>query len=266
MLESLFLKLWHDYSAINSQAKDIHELLSEPSKALVNDHVAFRTFNHPRTNISKLAKVFLENGYEEKAEYRFEQKKLVAIHLEYPEQKYPKVFISELLLEEFSDDLQGKIKSLIDQMPSGFEDQSDFCVSGRPWNISYADYESFEKESEYAAWMSAFGFRANHFTVSVNDLSGFQSIVELNAFLKENGFILNSSGGEVKGTEEELLEQSSTLAARYKCKFDEGLREVPSCYYEFAKRYPDSSGKLFQGFIAKSADKIFESTDRKLQF
>ncbi|MEJ2595547.1 MAG: DUF1338 domain-containing protein, partial [bacterium] len=40
-----------------------------------------------------------------------------------------------------------------------------------------------------------------------------------------------------------------------------GIFSIPSCYYEFARRYPDASGKLYGGFIAKSADKIFEITD-----
>ncbi len=39
--------------------------------------------------------------------------------------------------------------------------------------------------------------------------------------------------------------------------------QVPSCYYEFAKRYKDAKGKLYQGFVAASADKIFESTNKK---
>jgi len=38
------------------------------------------------------------------------------------------------------------------------------------------------------------------------------------------------------------------------------VRDVPTCYYEFAKRYPGPDGKLFPGFVAASADKIFEST------
>jgi len=39
------------------------------------------------------------------------------------------------------------------------------------------------------------------------------------------------------------------------------VHEIPSCYYEFARRYEDKNGELYGGFIAKSADKIFESTD-----
>jgi hypothetical protein len=51
------------------------------------------------------------------------------------------------------------------------------------------------------------------------------------------------------------------MADIVKVKFEEGIFEVPSCYYEFAQRFPDSTGKLYSGFIAKSADKIFESTN-----
>ena len=39
--------------------------------------------------------------------------------------------------------------------------------------------------------------------------------------------------------------------------------KVPACYYEFAKRYARPDGVIFGGFVAKSADKILESTNRK---
>ena len=123
--------------------------------------------------------------------------------------------------------------------------------------------EALERESEYAAWMSAFGFRANHFTVSVNALRTFPNLASLNLFLQAKGFRLNAAGGEIKGSPDIFLEQSSTLANEAEAVFREGPRKVPGCYYEFARRYPMPDGRLFQGFNDKSADKIFESTDRK---
>ena len=72
---------------------------------------------------------------------------------------------------------------------------------------------------------------------------------------------MNSSGGEIKGTPEELLQQSSIMANHINVEFKEGVYSIPGCYYEFAQRYPDETGKLYSGFIAKSADKIFESTN-----
>lgn len=53
------------------------------------------------------------------------------------------------------------------------------------------------------------------------------------------------------------------MANTVQVTFDDGSAEVPGCFYEFARRYPDADGSLFQGFIAASADKIFESTDRR---
>ncbi|MCW9018038.1 MAG: DUF1338 family protein, partial [Kangiellaceae bacterium] len=60
-----------------------------------------------------------------------------------------------------------------------------------------------------------------------------------------------------------LLEQSSTLANSIEVEFADKRVNLPSCFYEFAMRYPTAGGELFKGFIASSADKIFESTDTK---
>jgi hypothetical protein len=97
--------------------------------------------------------------------------------------------------------------------------------------------------------------------VSINYLEHFSGIEEVNSFLKSEGFSLNKSGGEIKGTPEQLLEQSSTLADLVEVAFVEGNYLIPSCYYEFAHRYKDSNGELFNGFVAGSAERIFESTD-----
>ena len=123
-------------------------------------------------------------------------------------------------------------------------------------------YELLASESEYASWLYVWGFCPNHFTVSVNHLTNFNNLDAVNNLIKTNGHKLNSSGGEIKGSIEELLEQSSTMADKVKVQFTNTDAEVPSCYYEFAKRYPDSNGNLYQGFVSKSADKIFESTNK----
>lgn len=107
---------------------------------------------------------------------------------------------------------------------------------------------------------SSFWIWPNHFTVFVNSLTKFDSLSVLNEHIKNHGFKLNSSGGEIKGSKEVLLEQSSTLANTIEVEFSDGKLSIPACYYEFAKRYPQKDGKLYQGFVAASADKIFEST------
>jgi hypothetical protein len=52
------------------------------------------------------------------------------------------------------------------------------------------------------------------------------------------------------------------LADNIEVEFTDKKLVIPSCYFEFAKRYPLADGNLYQGFVAKSADKIFESTDK----
>jgi hypothetical protein len=82
-------------------------------------------------------------------------------------------------------------------------------------------------------------------------------------FLVGHGFVLNTAGGAIKGTPAERLEQSSTRADEIAVELDGAPARLPSCYYEFAKRYPLPDGSLFQGFVPASADKIFESTNVK---
>ena len=208
-----------------------------------------------------LAAHFIALGYTEQGQYDFAQKKLRAKHFEHADDTQPKVFISELLVEEMPNDVQQIIFKMTDGMADDVAQQDDFLYSGTHWQVSTDEYETLVAHSEYAAWMSAWGFRANHFTVSLNHMGHFDSLAQMNSVLKESGFVLNSSGGETKGGPEVLLAQSSTMADKIKVEFANGNKLVPSCFYEFAQRYPMTSGGLYQGFVAASADKIFESTD-----
>lgn len=263
----LLTKLWEQYADITPSAKKIHDLLEKKGEIIKNDHIALRTFNDERVNIDVLEKPFLNVGYEAKGEYVFDSKKLFAKHYEHSTDKNaPRIFISELELEKCSTQLQETVKHILDSCDQNQFNNPEMVLSGSFWQpISQVIYQSLLDESEYAAWMYIYGFRANHFTINVNALKDFNSLEELNSFLENEGWKLNASGGKIKGTPQQLLEQSSTLADLYSIDFKEGTIEIPSCYYEFALRYPMANGELYQGFIASSADKIFESTDVKLQ-
>ena len=261
--QRIFNRLWTSYTAQNPQARQIYDLFISQGEQIVNDHIALRTFNDVRTGIEVLAKPFIHEGYVQKDEYKFPDKHLTARHYEHPDfPDLPRVFISQLETESFSPFLRSTVNSLIDQIPGSLLLSEELMFSGLQWGpVSFKIYENLLKESEYAAWMYVHGFRANHFTVSINHLKKFDTIQKVNQLLKENSFDLNNSGGEIKGTPLELLEQSSTISGLIKMQFTEGIFEVPACYYEFARRYMDQTGELFSGFIAKSADKIFESTN-----
>jgi hypothetical protein len=262
-LEKLLSLLWSDYVRLNPMAKVIHDAFLARGERVQNDHIAFRTIRHPRLGIDQLAKTFVKLGYLKKDHYSFKEKKLSAFHYEHSDSTQPKVFISELLLEEFSPFCQQTLNRLIDSIPESELTREDFSVSGRPWTLTSEEYLKLADESEYASWVAAYGFRPNHFTVLVNALQTFTSLAEVNPFVKSLGFALNSSGGEIKGSKADCLEQSSTLAEKAQVAFSDKTIPVPACYYEFAERYPLPNGKLYSGFVAASADKIFESTDRQ---
>lgn len=259
-IDTLFASLWQDYVEITPSADQVHQLLSE-GKSIINDHVAFRTFDIEKVNLDKLAAHFLALGYVEKGQYNFEQKKLNAKHFEHPDTEQPKVFISELKVSEFSEPAQKVIQRIVDVIPADLVTSRDFLCSGRNWDISSQDYELLLAESEYAAWMAVWGFRANHFTVSLNHMPHFQALADVNSKLKEAGFSLNTSGGEIKGGPDVHLAQSSIMADSIEVEFVDGKRKIPSCFYEFAERFTLPNGELYQGFVAASADKIFESTN-----
>ena len=266
-LEQLLDRLWDDYARLNPQAQAIHRLLQARGETVANDHIAFRTFDNPRIGIDALARTFIDLGYTPKDQYTFPEKKLKARHYEPPASPsgthLPKVFISELKVDQFSAPFGQIVQGLIDQVPQDLPSRPDFPASGRPWQIPYTDYETLRSQSEYGAWLAAFGFCANHFTIDVGALSSFDSLEQFNTFIEENGFPLNDSGGKIKGSPKVYLEQSSTLAAETSVGFTDGTHHIPCCYYEFAKRHPMPDGTLFQGFVAQSADKIFQSTDRR---
>ena len=97
---------------------------------------------------------------------------------------------------------------------------SELIFKGRLWEQpSFELYEKLQVETEYAAWMYVNGFCANHFTVDINKLDNFDSLQQVNEFLKENGYKMNASGGEIKGTPTQMLEQSSILADKIPVDF-----------------------------------------------
>lgn len=262
-IHDLLHQLWRDFTRINPQADAIQGLLESRGETVINDHIAFRTFDEPAVNIDVLAQPFTAVGFVSSGNYNFEKKKLRARHYEHPDPDLPKVFISELKLAEFGPEVTGPVRSLLAQIPGDMLRDPELCAAGRPWQVSHADYQALADVSEYAGWMAAFGFRANHFTVLVNRLLTVHSLTELNELVKQAGFPLNQEGGEIKGSPSELLEQSSTLASQVEVEFVDGKFVVPGCYYEFARRHARPDGRMFNGFVPNSADKIFQSTDRR---
>jgi len=259
----IFDRFWNRFTTENPHARRIYDLFTARREKVVHDHIALRTFDDPRMNIDVVSRIFTDNGYEARGNYEFRIKKLRGMHFEHKSDPVaPKVFISELLLDQFSDYLKETIRGCLNRPDQSVYNDPDLVYGGSVWGkISFDTYNKLRKESEYAAWLLVYGYRANHFAVKVNELKGFSTLQEVNEFVKGNGYLMTTVGGEIYGTPEELLEQSATMAEIQPVEFTDGIFEIPSCFYEFTLRYNQPDGKQYPGFIAANADKIFESTD-----
>lgn len=247
-----------------------------------NDHIAFRTMGVKHLGIASLEKIFLHYGYARKDHYFFPVKKLNAYWYAPPAPEYPRIFISELIVEALSKNAQEIIHSYTDEVtsdPVNTIDLNDatavdnFLHSGL-WRLpTLEDFLALSNESEYAAWVIYNRYYLNHFTVSVHNLKqGYNTVADFNNFLERNGFKLNDSGGKIKTSPDGNLLQSSTVAEMINATFANGVQHsISGSYVEFAERkvlkqFEDLSAAEIkrehrrEGFEAGNADKIFEST------
>jgi hypothetical protein len=250
--------LWRGYVASAPQVARIHELLTQRGEILVHDHIALRTFGAPGIGIDALARPFEVLGWRPRDGYGLADRHLRARYWQHDDPAVPKLFLSELVLDELSPGAQAVIGRLIGQLPAGFATRDDLAWAGRWWHLAYADYLALRAESEFAAWVAAFGFCVHHFTVDVDSLSTFPDLEALGAFLIEHGFTLDDRGGTIKGSRAVRIEQSSTRADIGVVAFADRVVRIPSCRYEFSRRYRLPSGELFHGFAPARADPIRE--------
>ncbi|MBN1951084.1 MAG: DUF1338 domain-containing protein [Bacteroidales bacterium] len=252
---------------------------------IVNDHIAFRTLGVDHLGIKSLEKIFLAQGYTRMEAYRFEAKKLNAFWYAPPSPVYPRIFISELRVEELSGDSQNIIRNYtapIQHDPVDSLDLSDgeslagFLHSPLWETPTLGEYQTLLNESEYAAWVIYNRYYLNHYTISVHMLpEAFNTLDRFNRFLEEIGIILNTAGGKIKTSQDGLLLQSSSVSALKEAVFGCGsISKIPGSYVEFAERrvlpqfehLPKNEIRpqhRREGFEAQNADKIFESTYRK---
>lgn len=261
-----FSALWNNYTLITPQAKRIQQLFESHGETVLNDHVAFRTFNNSPISLEKLEPQLKAIGYKAYGAFRFESKHLKArCYKHETNADSPKIFLSELLIEELPQHCQDIIGKFVAQIPKNAVQSPAIFWAGKLWETpTEEDYLTLSEHSEYAAWLSTMGLQANHFTVSINHLKKFPTIESVNSLLHDEGYALNEVGGLVKGTPASFLEQSSTMADKVVYTFANGIKKnIPSCFYEFARRHTQPDGNLFDSFIEGNADKIFDSTNAK---
>lgn len=238
---------------------------------IVNDHVAFRTLGVPHLGIGSFEKIFLHHGYTKRGFYHFDGKKLDAYWYAPPSPKYPRIFLSELLVGQLSEAAQTIIYNYTKPVSSDPVDALDLNDGAqiaeflhRPlWDLpSKRDYETLLAESEYAAWVIYNRYYLNHYTISVHELNTYNTLEAFNVFVENLGIKLNTAGGKIKVSEDGLLRQSATVAQLIRAVFAGGeIKDIAGSYVEFAERlFIPGTNQRRDGFEIGNADKIFEST------
>ena len=249
---------------------------------IINDHVAFRTLGVPNLGIKSFEKIFLKHGYQKKEFYSFGTKKLNAYWYAPPKPNLPRIFISELRVNELSETAQqiiwkythSIIKDPLDNIDLNNASEVIEFFEKPLWELpTLKDFDTLLNESEYAAWVIYNRYYLNHYTISVHELpEGFDRLEKFNEFLIDLGIKLNDSGGIIKTSKDGLLLQSSSVAEMIKADFsDHKTKEIAGSYVEFAERkiLPEfqnlNQDQIMaehrrDGFETANADKIFEST------
>ena len=280
ILESLF-------DTYSDRVPDVKKITSALIKSniisnqseIVNDHIAFRTMGVEFLGIQSLEKIFLHHGYVKKDFYSFKTKKLNAFWYSHSDENMPRIFISELKVNDLSENSRRIISKYTDQVTEDPVDKLDLSnanevinfLSNPLWSLpSLNDFNDLLKETEYGSWVIYNRYYLNHYTISVHELiDQYNTLEKFNAFVTKIGIKLNDSGGVIKESKDGLLLQSSSVANKVKASFTEGSSLISGSYVEFAERrilpkYSNVSKikpiHRRDGFETSNADKIFEST------
>jgi len=259
-----------------------NEGIIENEQEIENDHIAFRTLEVPHLGVQSLEKIFLYYGYTKMDYYYFPEKKLNAWWYAPPAENLPRIFISELRVEDLSLHAESIIHAYTDTIKKDPVDMLDLddpvsvdqFLHSSLWRLpTVEDYETLAKESEYAAWVIFNRYYLNHFTIAVHNLKeGYNTVESFNAFMERNSIVLNDAGGKIKVSPDGGLLQSSTVAEMVKGEFAYGKEKmIPGSYVEFAERKVLEEYKFLpkesitrqhrrEGFEAANANRIFEST------
>lgn len=276
-IEQTLNDLWGKYLKEVPYASMYMDYLKKNNGELVWDHVAFRTIDETGY-FDKIEDFFVSHGYEFKETYEFKEKKLIAHYLKPPTKDLPRVFISTFSIYN----MRPSIYRLIKQIISTQEDVN-IELKFEPLKFkrlpTLEEFRQIESESEYAAWVLAFGNKVNHFTSFVNkdkiykpyyiycsssdpdwidkakhknSLDEFEWLVEE---LQKFGIPMK---GNIEGEPHSKLRQTSTKACKLPVQLADCTIEYPYAYMEFAKR----GYVLFDGFITDQAKELFKMTDK----
>jgi Domain of unknown function (DUF1338) len=284
-VKEIWESLWQDYINRVTYARTYQQMITAVGGTITNDHIAFRSLrldidtNQGKINLGiKLFEPLLNLlGYEAAGEYIFPETHLYARHYQHPQQAeddLPKLFISELVVEELPSNISKIIQETVnDANLESFIPNSELNpqkIFTRPWKPPlYSVVETVNQVSQYGAWILLHGYAVNHFTGYVNrqNTPQYPDIDATAIGLRKLGVPMKA---EIEGNIAMGLRQTATHAVSEMVTVidDETQTEIQIpwtyAYYEIAQRYfiemESAKPKLFDAFLGKNAQNLFEMT------
>lgn len=295
IINEIFNRLWIQFTNRVPYAAIYESLVKEKGGKVVNDHIALRTLNthtgEQPEGIRAIKHIIRIFGYKPIANYRFSKKRLNAIHFEHPDDMLPKIFVSQLEVNELPVWAQDLIHNTVKDAPyllsdTGIEllqllktdglltiEAAELLITDlvryfkRPWKIPFKeDVLKLNDLTQYGAWVLLHGNSINHFTAFIN----YQGVAEW-PDLETTCKALEKSGVPMKETIEgapgSKLQQSATQAVKeeVEVRTEDGIEKMnwTYAYYELAQRgivEENGKSKLFTGFLGEQAQHLFDMT------
>jgi hypothetical protein len=287
--QQLYSLLWQEYSTRVSYARTYAEMITLAGGTVANDHIALRslrlTVNNPQGKIN-FGLDYLEPtikllGYEAVGEYFFPHTHLYARHYRHPQQAeldLPKLFISELIVDELPADTRKLIEQTIANanlitFPEALLDINVNDIKKiftRPWKPPLQSLiQEVNQVTQYGAWVLLHGYAVNHFTGYVNrqNTPKYPDIDTTALGLANFGVPMKA---EIEGYITCGLRQTATHAVTEMVTVIDDIsgREIQIpwtyAYYEIAQRYiveiEPGKPEIFDAFLGNNAQHLFEMT------
>ncbi len=293
---NLWKLLWQEYSARVNHARTYQQMIIAAGGTVANDHIAFRSLRllvdtpqgQVNLGIDYLGQLAEALGYEAAEEYTFAQTHLYARYYRHPQQEefnLPKLFISELIVDELPTNIAQLISKTVSSIPNELTSPLTFLqkdaniesiakqlqqVFTRPWLPPQRSVvEEVNQVTQYGAWVLLHGYAVNHFTGYVNgqNTPEYPDIDSTANALANLGVPMKA---QIEGNVACGLRQTATQAVTEMVTVlddNSGVEiQIPwtYAYYEIAQRYliEVESGKqvLFDAFLGSNAQQLFEMT------
>lgn len=279
----LWDRLWQNYIARVAYAQTYQQMILAAGGTVANDHIAFRSLRLS-TGGKNLGIEYLETiaealGYAVAGEYTFAQTHLYARHYQHPDD-LPKLFISELIVEELPDAIASLISKTVSSASIldlstlkklvATSDVEITQVFTRPWlPPKLSIVEKVNAVTQYGAWVLLHGYAVNHFTAYINcqNTHQYPDIESTIKALSELGVPMKA---KIEGSTGSGLRQTATLAVNEMVSIEDDssnkVVQIPwtYAYYELAERsiveLEPGKRELFNGFKGNNARNLFEMT------